>query len=219
VELPIISRFLEKNLKELREFVNLNNLNIDVILVTPKVEESFFSLLIGKGYPFPNRVFRWCTDRLKIRPTLHFFNNLTKKYSSIIMLVGVRKDESQNRERSIESRNLNHRDLSIHSTIGNAWVFSPISNLTTDEVWQFLTTSKGLWNKDYSELVSIYKKGSGEAEDSECSLSFDTNSKSCGSSRFGCWTCSVVSEDRSMNGMIQTGENHLLPLQKYSTRL
>jgi DNA sulfur modification protein DndC len=216
VELPIINSFLESNIEELQQFVKKESLPIEVVLIKPDLKNSFFSLMIGKGYPPPNRVFRWCTDRLKIRPTKLFFEDLTSTHKSIIMLLGVRRDESINRQKSIDFRERNYRSLSPHDVIPNAFILSPISDWTTDEVWQFLRTNKPQWRDSYSELLNIYAKGSG---DEECNLSFDTESPSCGNSRFGCWTCSVVAEDRSMKGMIESGEAFLKPLYNYRSYL
>ncbi|MFK4996991.1 hypothetical protein ACI2OX_03765 [Bacillus sp. N9] len=35
---------------------------------------------------------------------------------------------------------------------------------------------------------------------------------SCGNSRFGCWVCTVVSEDKALNGFIQSGHDWMKPL-------
>jgi DNA sulfur modification protein DndC len=212
VELPIIENFLERNILELQDFVRKEGLPIEVVLIQPEVQSSFFSLMIGKGYPPPNRIFRWCTDRLKIRPTQRYFETLVANHSSIILLLGVRRDESENRQKSIDMRDRNHRDLSIHDVIPNAFILSPISDWTTDEVWKFLRENKPQWRESYSELLNIYAKGSGN---DECGLTFDKDSPSCGSSRFGCWTCTVVSKDKSMEGMLQSGETVLEPLHQY----
>jgi len=32
------------------------------------IKESFWVNIIGRGYPPPNRTFRWCTQRMKIDP-------------------------------------------------------------------------------------------------------------------------------------------------------
>jgi DNA sulfur modification protein DndC len=54
----------------------------------------------------------------------------------------------------------------------------------------------------------------GATEGGECPLVIDTNTQSCGSSRFGCWTCTLVDKDRSMEAMIQNDEEKewMLPL-------
>jgi DNA sulfur modification protein DndC len=55
-------------------------------------------------------------------------------------------------------------------------------------------------NKD---LFELYR---GATEDNECPFVIDTSTPSCGDSRFGCWVCTLVSEDKSMSAMIQNDE-------------
>ncbi len=54
----------------------------------------------------------------------------------------------------------------------------------------------------------------GATEDGECPLVVDTSTPSCGDSRFGCWTCTLVDQDKSMSAMIQNDEEKewMLPL-------
>ncbi len=40
----------------------------------------------------------------------------------------------------------------------------------------------------------------------------DKNHTSCGQSRFGCWTCTVVKKDKSMSALIKNGFGWLSPL-------
>ncbi|MCF6291460.1 MAG: hypothetical protein L3J03_10755 [Desulfobacterales bacterium] len=50
------------------------------------------------------------------------------------------------------------------------------------------------------------------AQDGECPLVIDKTTPPCGNSRFGCWTCTVVAKDTSMESMINKGEEWLQPL-------
>ena len=68
VEIPAIAEMVEGTLDRMRKCSLQNNLNIDANLLKPTVEESFWVNLIGRGYPPPNRTFRWCTQRMKIDP-------------------------------------------------------------------------------------------------------------------------------------------------------
>lgn len=54
----------------------------------------------------------------------------------------------------------------------------------------------------------------GASADNECPLVVDTTTPSCGDSRFGCWTCTLVDQDKSMAAMIQNDEEKewMLPL-------
>jgi DNA sulfur modification protein DndC len=64
------------------------------------------------------------------------------------------------------------------------------------------------WNGTNRDLVTLYKNGSG----GDCPLVIDTSTPSCGQSRFGCWVCTVVKRDKSMEALIDNGEEHLEPL-------
>src|SRR3954447_10931604 len=65
--------------------------------LTPDVEDSFWVNLIGRGYPAPRQKFRWCTERLKIRPSNKFIRDMVRQYGEAILVLGPRKAESQAR--------------------------------------------------------------------------------------------------------------------------
>ncbi len=48
-----------------------------------------------------------------------------------------------------------------------------------------------------------------DANSGECPLVVDDSTAPCGNSRFGCWVCTVVERDRSMEGFVEAGyENY-----------
>jgi DNA sulfur modification protein DndC len=59
------------------------------------------------------------------------------------------------------------------------------------------------WGGDNHDLFTMYR---GATADNECPLVVDTSTPSCGDSRFGCWVCTLVSKDKSMEAMIQNDE-------------
>ena len=61
------------------------------------------------------------------------------------------------------------------------------------------------------KLVMLYQKAGGD----ECPLVIDTSTPSCGNSRFGCWVCTVVEQDKSIKGFIANGESWLKPMAKF----
>jgi len=216
VEMPIIEKYLESKLDEISQFAQKSNLKLSCHKLSPDKEESFWTLMLGKGYPAPTSTFRWCTERLKIDPATEFLTNLVNKHQSILMLLGVRSAESQARQASIEKRKLNQRGLSPHENIPDAYVLSPIKHWSNEEVWTYLSNTKKLsiplpW-KDHSYMMSLYDKGSGEGD---CNIALNPESPSCGKTRFGCWVCTVVEKDRSMEGMLRNGEEWMKPLWKY----
>lgn len=220
VEMPIIEKYLQTKLDEISKFAEKSELKLSCHKLSPKIEESFWSLLLGKGYPAPTSTFRWCTERLKINPATHFLESLVNKHQSIIMLLGVRSAESQARQTSIANRKLNQRGLSPHDSIPNAFVLSPIKHWTNEEVWTYLSetgkdNSVYPW-KDHKYMMTLYDKGSSEGD---CNIALNPESPSCGKTRFGCWVCTVVEKDRSMEGMLQNGEEWMQPLWEYREKL
>jgi len=199
VEMPVIEDYTTNKLDQIDEYIKHENLNMEVNLLKPKVTESFWTLLLGKGYPSPNQNFRWCTDRIKIRPATNFLKSLTEKNESILMLLGVRSDESHTRAASIEKRDENHRGFSKHSEIPNAFVYSPIKDWSNAEVWTYLSSCPAPWGK-HNDMMKLYDKGSGEAD---CNIALNPEAASCGKTRFGCWVCTVVSKDKSMENMLR----------------
>jgi DNA sulfur modification protein DndC len=74
------------------------------------------------------------------------------------------------------------------------------------------------WGHSNKDLFSMYR---GATADNECPLVVDTSTPSCGSSRFGCWVCTLVNGDKSMQAMIQNDEEKewLQPLVDFRAEL
>ena len=68
VEIPAILEMVVGTLDKMRGFSERQKLNIEVHLLRPPPEQSFWVNMIGRDYPAPNRLFRWCTQRLSIDP-------------------------------------------------------------------------------------------------------------------------------------------------------
>jgi len=216
VEMPIIEDYTTNKLDRIKEYIEQENLNMEVNVLKPKVTESFWTLLLGKGYPSPNQTFRWCTDRMKIKPATHFLKSLTEKNESILMLLGVRSDESQARADSIAKRDENHRGFSKHGEIPNAFVFSPVKDWSNADVWTYLSSYPAPWGK-HEDMMKLYDKGSGEAD---CNIALNPEAASCGKTRFGCWVCTVVSQDKSMANMLRNDEDMWMkPLHEFRNKL
>ncbi len=188
------------------------DLPISTAITTPRLEQSFWVLLIGKGYPSPNRSMRWCTDRLKIQPTSTFILNKVSEKGAAIIVLGVRKSESNTRKVSIEKhQNINNSNLSPHSTLTGAFLFRPIVDLNTDDVWEILASHDAPWGGAHSQLIQLYRDAAG----GECPIVLsEEDAPGCGtnSSRFGCWTCTVVDKDKSLQGFVDVGKLEFKPL-------
>lgn len=211
VETPVVVDHIFSSIKLIGEAAKKKNLPIQTAIVRPAVSDTFWVNILGKGYPAPSNQFRWCTDRMKIKPANRFILDQVAEYGEAVVVLGVRKNESATRNQVISLHKIPGQLLSRHSTLPNAFVYSPIVEFTTDDVWNFLLQAPNPWGGDNRRLVTLYRN----AQQGECPLVIDTTTPSCGNSRFGCWTCTVVAADRSMEAMIENGEEWMEPLLEF----
>lgn len=217
VESPFVIGHLEKTVSELREAAAAFDLPIKVEITKPALDHTFWVSLIGRGYPSPNRSFRWCTDRMKIQPTSRYIRDQADAAGQVILLLGVRRDESTNRAGSI-ARYDNGERLNRHNDLTNCMVFRPIVDIATDQIWEFLGENDPPWGGSHRDLVNLYRNASG----GECPvITQKSDAPSCGttSSRFGCWTCTVVDKDRSLEGFVTAGFQEFTPLLDFREKL
>lgn len=208
VETPVIIDYLTEALDKINEHAEREGLPISAHKVTPNLEESFWVNLIGKGYPAPSSRFRWCTARMKISPANRFILDRVTEHGEVVLLLGVRKQESATRAQVMSLRRIKNSLLSRHSTLPNAFVYTPIRDYSVDDVWQYLLQVPNPWGKDNNDLLALYRNSAA----GECPLVVDTSTPSCGSSRFGCWVCTVVTKDKAMEAMVDNGDEWLEPL-------
>lgn len=202
VENPIVAAWVAKSLKVMDQTAREKNLPFKPHRLTPAVEDSFWVNLIGKGYPAPRHKFRWCTERLKIRPSNGFITNIVKLDGEAILVLGSRKAESSRRGANMtKHERLRVRDrLSPNSSLPGAHVYTPVETWTNDDVWFYLMQKKNPWGYNNRDLLGMY---AGASADGECPLVVDDTTPSCGDSRFGCWVCTLVEKDKSMTAMVQ----------------
>lgn len=214
VENPIIATYVDNVLNQIEHSAREEDLPIFVRKTIPKLEDSFWVNVIGKGYPVPNNAFRWCTDKMKIKPTARFIVEQVDECGEAIILIGTRKAESATRARSIKKHEIHGKRLTNHTILKNTFVYAPIKELMLEEVWYIINAIPSPWNFDNSILFNIYKDAS--ADDYECpTVVTDKSHGSCGQSRFGCWVCTVVKEDKSMYSLIKNGREWMKPLYDF----
>lgn len=201
VENPAIALWANTSLDRMAAAARAQGLPIEPRRLSPIVEESFWVLLIGRGYPAPSDSFRWCTDRMKIRPSSRFLADLIAKAGTAIIVLGTRKAESAGRRarmEKLEGERLRER-LSPNTAQPGTLVYSPIEDWSNDDVWMFLFRIPNPWGHSNKELMALYR---GASPDNECPVVIEKGTPSCGGSRFGCWTCTVVDQDKSLEAMV-----------------
>jgi DNA sulfur modification protein DndC len=220
VENPIVAGWVRQSIEQMKIAAVEQNMPFEPCLLYPEVKDTFWVGLIGKGYPAPRGKFRWCTERLKINPSNNFIRNVIRAHGETILVLGTRKAESTRRARTmnkIEAKRLRER-LSPNMYLPNSLVYTPIEDWRDDEVWMYLMQWRNPWGHSNQDLFALYR---GATADNECPLVVDTSTPSCGSSRFGCWVCTMVTQDKSLTAMIQNDEEKewLQPLLDFRVEL
>lgn len=214
VENPIITDYVLEVLEYIKRAANEQDLPITVQVTLPKLEDSFWISFLGKGYPVPNNQFRWCTERLKIKPTSQFILDKVDAMGEAIVLIGTRLSESATRAKSIRKHEIKGHRLTKHPLNPNTFTYAPIKELYLEEVWYILSKEPSPWGYNNDKLFQIYADAS--ADDYECpTMITDKTQPACGQSRFGCWVCTVVKEDKSMKALVEHGNSWMAPMLAY----
>lgn len=204
VENPNLESHMQSQIAKLKKFADKADLPITVNLVQRPLNESYFYLVLGRGYFLPqnNGRGRWCTQRLKTKPQLKMLEEIKPTYQ----LTGVRLSESSMRKASIKKWTI---DSNINKKIGGSEkdkTFMAIVNFTIEDVWEYLQRERLPWTSTHS-VRTLYKEATGECgftnpKGTEVKAS---QSESCGA-RFGCWVCPVILKDRSTEAMSKHNE-------------
>ncbi len=154
-----------------------------VRIVYPDINDTYWVRMIGRGYPPPGPRFRWCTDKIKIKPSrkLHEDDGL--------FITGLRLGESKQRDGRIKNSCLNG---AANECGGDMWmnqqgidVAAPIINWTTEEVWSFLAFSAKKVVPEVQYVIDLYGNTM---------------------MRFGCWMCTVVKKDKTLMALSAQGD-------------
>lgn len=211
VETPMVVDMISSSIQAINANAEALGLPMSAHVVYPAWSETFWVNLLGKGYPAPTQSFRWCTERMKIDPVSEFIKDKIARFGEVIVVLGARSQESSSRAQVIAKHKIEGSSLSRHSSLPGAFTYMPIEDWSFDEVWMYLLGAPAPWGGDHFELFELYKDSSA----GECPLVIDTKTPSCGNSRFGCWTCTVVTKDRAIEGLIESGETWLQKLKDF----
>lgn len=204
VEIPTIHRYALAFLQNLRNLSRLERLPLHCHVTVPPVEKRFWVCLLGKGYPPPHQRFRWCTRRLKVEPVKSKLERFLCPGKTVI-LTGVRFGESKERDIRLHQTCSRGGECGQglwfqHSTRLKAGFLAPLVEWLDCDIWDFLSFVAPSKGYPTAELASIY------------------NGRE--PTRFGCWTCTVVRQDKAMEKTIAQPEwSHLVPLLDFRSYL
>ena len=181
MEIPEMSSVAYNYLTYLKD-----NFNSKVIIVKPDISDTFWVRMIGRGYPPPKAKFRWCTDKMKIKPSRKV------NHDEGMFITGMRIGESQQRDIKLKNSCLS---TGANECGGDVWirqkgidVAAPIINWTSFDVWFFLQAIAIKAVPAVKYVIDLYG---------------NTNM------RFGCWMCTVVEKDKTMEIMAKSGNEKI----------
>jgi len=199
IEIPTIHQYALSFLNNLRSLSRLEGLPLYCHVALPAVEQRFWVCLLGRGYPPPHQKFRWCTRRLKIEPTERRLKGFVQRNRTVIV-TGVRFGESKDRDRRLMQSCSRGGECGQglwfqYSSRLEAGYLAPLIDWRDCDVWDFLLIIAPDLGYQTSQLQNIY---SGHQ------------------TRFGCWMCTVVRQDKAMERTVAQAEwNHLAPLAEF----
>lgn len=208
VENPALTDHVRRLFHTIRTWAERSGVPVDTEIVQPDPDRSFWAQVIGRGYTPPNRLARWCTRTLKLEPNESYVKALAERFpgETGLLLLGTRDDESAVRAASNARHAVGDDTLWASSGIPHLAAATPIRTWQTSEVFDLLSEMAAPWGGDYLDLIRLYRHSSGECPIAIQHLGPDrerstqTLFQSCGTQpgRMGCWSCSVVSRDSSL---------------------
>ncbi|MDA8055071.1 MAG: phosphoadenosine phosphosulfate reductase family protein [Thermoplasmatales archaeon] len=160
-----------------------------VKIVKPDIEDTYWVRMIGRGYPPPGPRFRWCTPKIKIKPSRKLHND------SGLFITGMRLGESQQRDIRLKNSCLaggaNECGSDIWMSQNGIDVAAPIIHWSAEEVWYFLMMPARKVVPEVQYVVDLYGNTA---------------------MRFGCWMCTVVMKDKTMMALAKSGDEKVKKL-------
>jgi len=226
VENPALGFYCKVMIECLEQYAIANNLPIKVVLAKPALTSTFAYTVIGRGRTpvFPNKKTRICSVDWKLRPQQRALKKILKASgcsNQVVSLVGTRYSESTNRGHKMAERGDSATNINI-DVDGNRYI-APIADWDLEDVWELLMSvdsSRGqpfisTFRANFDWTLKLYK----DANEGACAIIVgDKGNKAACGSRFGCWTCTAVANDKSLNSMVasESGEYaHLKGLTRF----
>jgi DNA sulfur modification protein DndC len=197
-EIPPMHDAALKFLEFINAFAKKKKLNINTHITRPDPDQTYWFLILGKGYPTPHRRFWWCTERLKINPVKKKLAELNHKEHNAV-LTGVRFGESDRRDGKMKKAAQCIGQGECGQVLVYQGALAPIAHWKTCHVWDMLALYAPQWGYPTQILTELY----GESP-----------------VRFGCWTCTLVEKDQALITVAKKPEwQHFSALSDFRQKL
>lgn len=189
VETPIIKYHVKGESEKVEQLIKEQHLPMSLHIVKPRLTERYFYEVIGKGYSLPSRKERRCTQKLKTEPSKRFLKGID--YTTV--MTGVRLSESEQRYNTYSAA----EDKRMLDADGKMLVM-PILDFWVEDIWE-AAHGRFPWGSSLP-LRQHYAEATGECGFQNPRGTEKNKVDACGA-RFGCFTCPVISADRSTEHM------------------
>lgn len=202
IEPPDAQAYQKKAIDSINRVAKEKGLPVDGQIVRPSITERFAVKVIGKGVlpSNPSSKRRQCTFWWKINPVDRFLESFEEE---VVIFLGVRTDESENRKESIAFYNTSFifpKEDRNGKRIENQFMSHPIHDVTVAELWDTLAQHEVFpWGMPLDDLLEHYQ------DSAECPMQVGKqNQNSCGNSRNGCTICQMVKDDKMLEVFAET---------------
>lgn len=213
IENPEISAHVKSELAKVKAFADKYGLTVKIAEAKPTVTASWVCrILSGRSLPSFPQTNGDCAVDWKVMPVARERRKLMSRRPTgmeWLTCLGVRFSESALRRVSMLERQ-ESATVPRRNKEGDL-VLAPIAEWSTDAVWEYLGSVRAGVIKDaYSDLEEVFRLyadggGTSCAVVSDSILEGAKQARGAGcSSRFGCWGCVKVPNDRSMDAMLAT---------------
>jgi len=205
---PIVALYARGEIAKLRLFIKQHNLPVEVHVQIPNMSNRYLVNVIGgrtiMTMPGSDRK---CSDMLKVTTGKKLKRRVVKRFKEVnpdaqmVTLIGVRFDESASREQAMLERQ--DSPYEIRESKDGDLSLSAIAHLTLDDIWmQIGKVTSGLETtySNFIDLMEVYRDGEAGTCAVIAYMDGKDRSSGCGA-RFGCWNCSTIGQDKSLENM------------------
>lgn len=220
IENPLVRAMADGELQKMKTFALRHRIPLEVHIARPSLSASYAPRIIGgRALPPMPGGNADCSIEWKVNPSLRINRKVILQTKgegmAVVTIIGTRSSESAARKFSTAERKETAHQV-WHNEKGDLRL-SPILDWETDDVWLYLGECAAGLHKTYSDFAAMMEFYA-DAGASSCVIVADiksaANAKGCGA-RGGCFLCTKVQNDRSVQNMIESNPGrypYLVPL-------
>lgn len=222
VDNPAYEQVTTSELALIRIYAAVHDLPLRVDVAVPALNDTWAVRIIsGRALPtFANSASRDCSVVLKLLPQQRQRKAAMKELGLVgtpVVMVGTRFDESDSRRSRMMLRGESDSAIWVQKVrndlgklVKEELRLSPICFFSQEDVWVILAELQTGKRKSYTNAEAIWEAYR-DGGNTSCAVVSDdvmkANAKACGA-RFGCWSCTAVGRDKSLEAMIESDEKY-----------